>query len=625
MTYLGVLADPDVNSLLHKVSWVLTGARQDPEALSRCLINESERLREDSLDTKFSIITPLWNTSPRYIEQLIASCRMQTYANWELLLVDDGSEKKEHISVIRRFHSVDGRIKLIEEAKNRGISGARNIAIKASSGGYICILDHDDILHPQILGIYARHIAQQNLPQLVYCNELKISDDLTILSEFCSKPEFCFPTLLRTNYICHFAAIRRDSLELIKTKSGDYFQSQFDGVEDHDLFLRLASISGFVASHIPIFGYYWRTAPTSTALNVGVKEGVWQKGKAMLSTHLQAGIFDIAAKDERGGNELFSINFRPSSQSKVAVIIPFKDKASLTIDCLESIEAQDISVQLRVVLVDNNSKNSESVGCLERWSRMQRKHSYSIVSYPGAFNYSKINNWAFFNHCSEQEYILFLNNDVVLKTKNALSAMIGEMQQNSATGVVGIRLHYRDGLALQHGGMGLAMTPSRLYSPLHISGAREFIYDEHIVLSVTFACALVRAETFKLVGGFNEQDFANGLSDVDLCCRFIQNGKKIFYMGTLVGFHSESETRKQHVEDFEIQMLNQRYGGLLTRSHLSQYGYNLVVPLNAGMKEWYAFPLRYRLADLLNDVCKKMLGPVHRVLRRIILSLGKCR
>lgn len=625
MTYRGVLADPGVNSLLHKVPWVLTGARQDPEALSRCLINESERLREESLNTKFSIVTPLWNTSPRYVEQLIASCRMQTYANWELLLVDDGSEKKEHISVIRGLGSVDDRIKLIEETKNRGISGARNIAIKASSGSYVCILDHDDILHPQILGIYARHIAQQNLPHLVYCNELKISDDLTILSEFCSKPEFCFSTLLRTNYICHFAAIRRDSLELVKTKSGDYFQSQFDGVEDHDLFLRLASISGFVAFHIPIFGYYWRTAPTSTALDIGVKDGVWQKGKAMLSTHLRVGIFDIAAKNERGRNELFSINFRPARQSNVAVIVPFKDKPSLTIACLESIEAQDISVQLRVVLVDNNSKNSESVERLEEWSRNKRKHSYLIVSYPGPFNYSKINNWAFSNYCSEHEYILFLNNDVVLKTKNALSAMVGEMLQNPAMGIVGIRLHYEDGVVLQHGGMGLNMSPSRLYAPMHITGAREFIYDEHTVFSVTFACALVRAETFEAVGGFDEQFFANGLSDVDLCCRFVRNGKRIFYMGTVVGIHVESETRKQHTEDFEVQMLNQRYGDLLIRSHLKQYGYNLVVSFGGGLKEWYAFPLRYRLVDQLNDVCKKMLGPVHRVLKRAILLLTEYR
>lgn len=608
--------DSSIKALIGRVPWVLTGTLQSLDILVRSLINEAERLDETDLSTKFSIITPLWNTSPRYMRDLIASCQMQTYQNWELILVDDGSKMKEHFAVIEQASVNDKRIKFFEADRNGGISAARNTAIDCSSGTFVCVLDHDDILHPQILGIYARLLNEQQHADLIYCNEVKVSDDLSSLSEFCSKPDYCFATLLRTNYICHFTAISRAKLEQVKTDDGQYFRSKYDSVEDHDLFLRLTSLPDFSVIHVPVFGYYWRTAISSTALDVGTKPGVWGKGVTMLATHLGSDV-SIVAKGGRGKNELYSVHFQSEIKDKdIAVVIPFRDNPHLTIDCLQSVEKQVLPGKLNVILVDNGSENRDTLLLIKQWLDKPRTHSYSLVSHPGAFNYSRINNWAVAKHCQQQKYILFLNNDVVLQTESSLSVMAGELDRHPDVGVIGMRLLYRDGVSLQHGGMSLLRSPAKMFSPIHIRGSREFVCDEHVTFAVTFACALVRAETFREIGGFDEVFFANGLSDVDLCCRFFKHGKKVFYMGTLTGVHLESETRKSQAEEFEVQMLNQRHGDVLGLFYLKQYGYNLVAPNSADSNEWYAFPLRYRLADRLNKILKDSLGPIHSFLKK---------
>jgi teichuronic acid biosynthesis glycosyltransferase TuaG len=96
-----------------------------------------------------SIVTPVYNSAP-YLAAMIQSVVLQTYTNWEHILVDDGS-KDNSVEIIKNLAATEPRIKLLHLPGNQGSGPARNIAIEAAKGKYIAFLDSDDIWHPEKL------------------------------------------------------------------------------------------------------------------------------------------------------------------------------------------------------------------------------------------------------------------------------------------------------------------------------------------------------------------------------------------------------------------------------------------------------------------------------------------
>lgn len=106
-----------------------------------------------------SIIMPLYNKE-RYVEESIRSVLSQTYANWELIIVNDGSTDAS-LAVAEKI--VDPRIILINQ-QNRGVSAARNTALKIMRGEFFCFLDADDTLPPESISCRVQHfLANQTL------------------------------------------------------------------------------------------------------------------------------------------------------------------------------------------------------------------------------------------------------------------------------------------------------------------------------------------------------------------------------------------------------------------------------------------------------------------------------
>lgn len=93
------------------------------------------------MSRKISIVVPVYNAG-KYIAECIGSIQKQSYSNWELLLVDDGS-KDSSGEICSSFAKSDSRIKYIHK-ENGGVSSARNIGIKESTGDYISFIDSDD-------------------------------------------------------------------------------------------------------------------------------------------------------------------------------------------------------------------------------------------------------------------------------------------------------------------------------------------------------------------------------------------------------------------------------------------------------------------------------------------------
>lgn len=100
------------------------------------------------VEGRVSIITPCYN-GERFIAQTVESVLGQTYADWELLIVDDGSADRT-AQIAADYAARDGRIHLIRQA-NAGTAAARNNAMRRAEGRYIALLDADDLWEPEFL------------------------------------------------------------------------------------------------------------------------------------------------------------------------------------------------------------------------------------------------------------------------------------------------------------------------------------------------------------------------------------------------------------------------------------------------------------------------------------------
>lgn len=151
---------------------------------------------------KFSIITPCYNAE-KYIAEMIESVLIQSYSNFELIIVNDGS-KDDSVKVIQSFS--DDRIKLINQPNSGKPSIPRNVGIQASTGDLICFLDADDSYLPNKLEKIATLFDTFENADFIFHDHSKCTESLSpIISSFMhhtidSKTFNCLFELLHDNY-----------------------------------------------------------------------------------------------------------------------------------------------------------------------------------------------------------------------------------------------------------------------------------------------------------------------------------------------------------------------------------------------------------------------------------------
>lgn len=110
-------------------------------------------------DSSCSIIMPVYN-GEKFIAEAIESVLLQSFQQWELLIVDDASTD-DTASMVETFLKRDNRIRFFRNTNNQGVSNSRNRAIAQATGEYIAFLDADDRWHPEKLAIQIA-ILQKN-------------------------------------------------------------------------------------------------------------------------------------------------------------------------------------------------------------------------------------------------------------------------------------------------------------------------------------------------------------------------------------------------------------------------------------------------------------------------------
>ena len=168
----------------------------------------------------------------RYIGEAIRSVLNQTYPDWELIIVDDGSTDSTG-GVVAHFD--DTRLRYVYQT-NKGVSEARNVGIATSSGEFLAFLDADDMYHPGKLETQVVHLDRNPETGLVYGLRIENDQDGKPL-KVCQPPaELSLEDLLLRFPLatCDFM-VRRDWVERVGG-----FNKSFIVNEDRDLLLRLA-------------------------------------------------------------------------------------------------------------------------------------------------------------------------------------------------------------------------------------------------------------------------------------------------------------------------------------------------------------------------------------------------
>lgn len=117
-----------------------------------------------------SVIVPCYNVEKEILQRCILSVLNQEYMNYEILLIDDGSEESFR-SEIRDIARLDERIKVITQS-NLGVSAARNEGIKHSKGKYLTFVDADDVLVPYFFSEAVHLCEKENVDFLIGGNTL---------------------------------------------------------------------------------------------------------------------------------------------------------------------------------------------------------------------------------------------------------------------------------------------------------------------------------------------------------------------------------------------------------------------------------------------------------------------
>ena len=117
------------------------------------------------MDGKVSILIPVYNVE-RYLDECLKSVINQTYKNIEVIIVNDGSTDNS-LSIIRKFTEIDIRIKVINQ-NNKGLSNARNVALKEATGEYVFYLDSDDYLTVNCIKVLVEKIKLDNSDMVMF-------------------------------------------------------------------------------------------------------------------------------------------------------------------------------------------------------------------------------------------------------------------------------------------------------------------------------------------------------------------------------------------------------------------------------------------------------------------------
>ncbi len=194
-----------------------------------------------------SVVIPCWDQA-KYLPEAVESVRQQTFSDWEIVIVNDGSPDDTTEVATRLAAEGAGRVTLLEKP-NGGLSSARNAGIRAAAGAYAFVLDADDRIRPTMLERTKAALDAREQVGFAYSHIQHFGDLDTVYP----LPDFDRATLIsRDNNVCGNALIRKSMWRQV----GGYDETMREGYEDWNFWLSCVE-KGWEGQciHEPLFCY----------------------------------------------------------------------------------------------------------------------------------------------------------------------------------------------------------------------------------------------------------------------------------------------------------------------------------------------------------------------------------
>jgi predicted O-linked N-acetylglucosamine transferase (SPINDLY family)/glycosyltransferase involved in cell wall biosynthesis len=194
---------------------------------------------------KVSVIIPCYNLG-QYIDEAVESVLAQTYRNFEIIIVNDGSTDEETINILKNYNKP--KIEVLHTT-NQGVSAARNTGIQGATGKYIICLDADDKIGNTYLEKAVKVLEEHQNIGIVDC-EVELFGEQTGRCKFL--PEYQLSLILLVNCVYPIGVFRKSDWE----RTNGYNSNMIYGWEDHDFWLSIIELGREVVRLPEVLFFY---------------------------------------------------------------------------------------------------------------------------------------------------------------------------------------------------------------------------------------------------------------------------------------------------------------------------------------------------------------------------------
>lgn len=506
-----------------------------------------------------TLVTPVYNTNPAYLDDLLESFRSQRLPGgdislFELVLSDDGSTRTETKAWLA-VHIGEPGLRIILNPTNRGIAAATNAGIIEASGEWIALIDHDDAIAPFALERIARAVLEKPAGLFFYTDEVITDGTLDPVGYFL-KPAWDEVLLSGVNFINHFSIYRRDRLvEIGMLREG------FQGSQDYDLLLRYTNgLATHEILHVPYPAYLWRRDGQSYSAQF-IEDSTKNARAALAENYSRPGkpMSILPALDPN----LHRLDLAGPRQEwpLVSVIIPSRNAKMLIQQVMHGLIHKTDYPALDIIVVDNGSDDPDVLALYRQYEVGPIPFRASIQK--EAFNFSRAINRGV--ALARGDILLLLNNDIEILEPGWLQEMVSCLDFKE-TGIVGAKLLYPD-RTIQHVGViaGLGGLAGHWFinQKRDCPGPMSRLNVRQSLSVVTGACLLLTRTCWNVVGAFDEENFAIAYNDVDYCLRAVHRGFRVVWTPFAELIHHESASRgsdetSENIERFHREQNNLR-------------------------------------------------------------------
>lgn len=499
-----------------------------------------------------SVIMPVFNPEPVWLEEAVRSLQGQVYPHWELCAADDCSTSATIRPLLQRLAETDPRIRIVFRSRNGHISEASNSAIELAAGTWMALMDQDDLLAPDALYHVAKAIRAHPQAELIYSDEDKIEEGRRFDPYF--KPDWN-PDLIRSqNMISHLGVYR---LERVRQIGG--FRKGFEGSQDHDLALRFTEgLAPAAIVHVPRILYHWRSHRDSTARSGSNKSYAVTAGKRAIDEHLLR--LGASGTTEIIGSGMYRVRYNlPEPAPAVSIIIRVGERLHLR-RCVGSVLDRTDYPQFDIVLMGDIRRDDAFVTEIER-AYPGRRIAVAPMQGGIAGRTSRVPQGA------NGTFLCFLDGAMEVIDREWLRNLVALAAQNGV-GAAGARLWYPND-RLFHAGyvlgvLGLAGHAHR-FLPFgrYGHGGRAGLIQT--MTAVSSDCLVVQRVHYEKSGGFDPALPPGFAADIDLCLRLRRQGFRIVWTPFANLYHHSAKYIRHPHGDLSEESCESMYRILLAR------------------------------------------------------------